>query len=58
MHDGKIFMGVCGLVYDVTKGLNFYGPGGGYHNLAGVGIYVTKNTFALWNSLVVSCCIF
>ena len=23
----KIYMGVCGKVYDVTRGRNFYGPG-------------------------------
>lgn len=37
-HNGRLLMGVCGLVYDVTKGVNFYGPGGGYHNLCGVGM--------------------
>ncbi|CAG8439224.1 7432_t:CDS:2 [Ambispora leptoticha] len=31
----KIYMGVCGKVYDVTKGRNFYGPDGPYGNFAG-----------------------
>jgi len=31
----KIYMGVCGNVYDVTKGRNFYGPEGPYGNFAG-----------------------
>lgn len=33
--DTKIYMGVNGLVYDVTKGRNFYGPDGAYGNFAG-----------------------
>ncbi|KAI8800376.1 cytochrome b5 [Cladochytrium replicatum] len=31
----KIFMGVNGKVYDVTRGASFYGPGGMYGNFAG-----------------------
>ncbi|MBP9817906.1 hypothetical protein KBC75_04130 [Candidatus Shapirobacteria bacterium] len=39
-HDGsvegeKIFIGLNGLVYDVTAGKDFYVTGGDYHYLAG-----------------------
>ncbi|KAL0079445.1 cytochrome b5-like heme/steroid binding domain-containing protein [Phycomyces blakesleeanus] len=33
--DGRILMGVNGSVYDVTRGRNFYGPGGPYENFGG-----------------------
>jgi predicted heme/steroid binding protein len=31
----RILMGICGRVYDVTAGGQFYGPGGPYGNFAG-----------------------
>ncbi|CAO3660868.1 unnamed protein product [Umbelopsis vinacea] len=33
--NGRILMAVNGSVYDVTRGRNFYGPGGPYGNFAG-----------------------
>ncbi|KAI8978978.1 cytochrome b5-like heme/steroid binding domain-containing protein [Pilobolus umbonatus] len=33
--DGRILMAVNGSVYDVSRGRNFYGPGGPYANFGG-----------------------
>lgn len=33
--DPKVFIGIRGIVYDVTNGKSFYGPGGPYENFAG-----------------------
>ncbi|CAO3659538.1 unnamed protein product [Rhizopus stolonifer] len=33
--EGRILMAVNGSIYDVTRGSNFYGPGGTYANFAG-----------------------
>ncbi|KAG2199740.1 hypothetical protein INT46_008681 [Mucor plumbeus] len=33
--EGRILMAVNGSIYDVTRGRNFYGPGGPYANFAG-----------------------
>ncbi|KAI9482723.1 MAG: cytochrome b5-like heme/steroid binding domain-containing protein [Benjaminiella poitrasii] len=33
--DGRILIAVNGSIYDVTRGRNFYGPGGPYANFAG-----------------------
>ncbi|CAL4913161.1 unnamed protein product [Urochloa decumbens] len=30
-----ILLGILGSVFDVTKGMSHYGPGGGYHHFAG-----------------------
>ncbi|KAJ3078419.1 hypothetical protein HK102_004524 [Quaeritorhiza haematococci] len=35
LKTNKIYMGVNGRVYDVTRGASFYGPGGMYGNFAG-----------------------
>ncbi|KAG0255537.1 hypothetical protein BG011_005074 [Mortierella polycephala] len=34
-EDTRILMGIQGKVFDVTRGRNFYGPGGPYGNFAG-----------------------
>ncbi|CAG8502731.1 5804_t:CDS:2 [Diversispora eburnea] len=53
-HDGrtldtKIFLGIRGKVYDVSKGRNFYGPEGMYGNFAGrdASRGLAKNSFDL-----------
>ncbi len=33
--DPRVFIAVCGKIYDVTAGKNFYGPKGPYANFAG-----------------------
>ncbi|KAG9312537.1 cytochrome b5-like heme/steroid binding domain-containing protein [Chiua virens] len=33
--DGRILLAINGIVFDVTAGRNFYGPGGMYGNFAG-----------------------
>ncbi|KAI8885152.1 RNI-like protein [Backusella circina FSU 941] len=47
--DGRILMGVNGSVYDVSRGRNFYGPGGPYANFAGhdASRGLAKNSFDL-----------
>ncbi|RHZ89847.1 hypothetical protein Glove_9g150 [Diversispora epigaea] len=47
--DTKIYLGVCGKVYDVSKGRNFYGPDGMYGNFAGrdASRGLAKNSFDL-----------
>lgn len=34
-EDPKVYIGIKGIVYDVTNGKTFYGPGGPYENFAG-----------------------
>ncbi|KAJ2959116.1 hypothetical protein NQZ79_g5403 [Umbelopsis isabellina] len=47
--NGRILMAVNGSVYDVTRGRNFYGPGGPYGNFAGrdASRGLAKNSFDL-----------
>ena len=33
--EGKVYLAVCGLVYDMSAGAKYYGPGGAYGTLAG-----------------------
>ncbi|CAL1539005.1 unnamed protein product [Lymnaea stagnalis] len=45
-NNGKVYLGIVGHVFDVTKGRKHYGPGGGYEFFAGVDAskaYVTGN---------------
>ncbi|CAD5217365.1 unnamed protein product [Bursaphelenchus okinawaensis] len=35
VKDERVLLAVCGNIYDVTRGKDFYGPGGAYENLAG-----------------------
>ncbi|CDH57957.1 cytochrome b5 [Lichtheimia corymbifera JMRC:FSU:9682] len=48
-NDTRVLMGVNGSVYDVTRGRNFYGPGGPYANFAGhdASRGLAKNSFDL-----------
>lgn len=48
-NDTRVLMGVNGNVYDVTRGRNFYGPGGPYANFAGhdASRGLAKNSFDL-----------
>ncbi|KAI8137521.1 cytochrome b5-like heme/steroid binding domain-containing protein [Fennellomyces sp. T-0311] len=48
-EDGKVLMAVNGSIYDVTRGRNFYGPGGPYANFAGhdASRGLAKNSFDL-----------
>lgn len=32
---GKIYLSILGIIFDVTEGKRFYGPGGSYHGLSG-----------------------
>ncbi|KAG0756384.1 hypothetical protein G6F24_011188 [Rhizopus arrhizus] len=47
--EGRILMAVNGSIYDVTRGRNFYGPGGPYANFAGhdASRGLAKNSFDL-----------
>ncbi|KAF1658707.1 UNVERIFIED_CONTAM: Protein vem-1, partial [Eudyptes robustus] len=35
VQDERVLLAVCGNIYDVTRGKDFYGPGGPYEKLAG-----------------------
>lgn len=33
---GKIYLSILGIIFDVTEGRRFYGPGGSYHGFSGM----------------------
>lgn len=35
VNGGKIYLSILGIVFDVTEGRRFYGPGGSYHGFSG-----------------------
>ncbi|RLV95463.1 Damage response protein 1 [Spathaspora sp. JA1] len=49
IEDNKVFIAVKNIVYDVTMGKSFYGPGGPYENFAGrdASRGLAKNSFDL-----------
>ena len=41
-NGGDVYLAIMGRVFDVTKGRDFYGPGGGYSFFSGIYIHIYK----------------
>ena len=48
---GDIYLAIMGRVFDVTRGRDFYGPGGGYSFFSG------KYYMYIWNVFLFIMCI-